>query len=155
MALRSRVRRINSSFVFYIPRERKGGRCAALLLNTLPLWFVHLYTEFGRRAKLFSHPNTYLHTTYIHHVFCCSLHIAIVVDLVDICNYVLLNRESNGVAATAVAALKGGKVVGIVVTDGGSGYTEVRGVHRFRVGYLGEHNVDIHTTAVGGLLLLL
>ncbi|CAM9165431.1 unnamed protein product, partial [Scytosiphon promiscuus] len=30
----------------------------------------------------------------------------------------------DGVAATAVAALKGGKVVGIVVTDGGSGYTD-------------------------------
>lgn len=37
-----------------------------------------------------------------------------------------LNRDSQGVAATAVSALKGGKVVGIVVTSGGSGYTEVR-----------------------------
>eukprot|EP00752_Nemacystus_decipiens_P011093 g9855.t1 len=33
-------------------------------------------------------------------------------------------RDSDGVTATAVAALKGGKVVGIVVTNGGSGYTE-------------------------------
>lgn len=34
------------------------------------------------------------------------------------------SRNPEGVAATAVAAMKGGKVVGIVVTDGGSGYTE-------------------------------
>lgn len=37
----------------------------------------------------------------------------------------LFRRSPNGVASTAVAALKGGKVVGIVVTDGGSGYTDV------------------------------
>lgn len=51
-----------------------------------------------------------------------------VVDPVDrSCRFIsfLLNRDSEGVAATAVAALKGGKVVGIVVTNGGSGYTEV------------------------------
>lgn len=34
------------------------------------------------------------------------------------------SRNPEGVAATAVAAMKGGKVVGIVVTDGGSGYAE-------------------------------
>ncbi|CAM9823111.1 unnamed protein product [Ectocarpus sp. 12 AP-2014] len=33
-------------------------------------------------------------------------------------------RNPDGVTATAVAALKGGKVVGIVVTNGGSGYSE-------------------------------
>ncbi|CAM9426483.1 unnamed protein product, partial [Ectocarpus fasciculatus] len=33
-------------------------------------------------------------------------------------------RNPDGVTATAVAALKGGKVIGIVVTDGGSGYSE-------------------------------
>lgn len=34
------------------------------------------------------------------------------------------SRSPEGVAAAAVAAMKGGKVVGIVVTDGGSGYAE-------------------------------
>lgn len=34
-------------------------------------------------------------------------------------------RNPDGLAATAVAALKGGKVVGVVVTSGGSGYADV------------------------------
>jgi len=41
------------------------------------------------------------------------------------CCWFCCNRNPDGEAATAVAALKGGKVVGIVVTGGGSGYTEV------------------------------
>lgn len=38
------------------------------------------------------------------------------------------DRNPDGVTATAVAALKGGKVVGIVVTNGGSGYSEVSSI---------------------------
>lgn len=34
-------------------------------------------------------------------------------------------RNPDGLAATAVAALKGGKVVGVVITSGGRGYTDV------------------------------
>lgn len=39
--------------------------------------------------------------------------------------FFFFDRDPDGVAATAVAALKGGKVVGIVVTNGGSGYADV------------------------------
>ena len=38
---------------------------------------------------------------------------------------VSLDRNPNGVGATAVAAVKGGKVMGIVVTNAGSGYADV------------------------------
>lgn len=90
-------------------------------MHELPVVHPSLHRVLGRMGRARFAPEYLI----FDHVLLVLLSCCHVDPVACVCVCFFLDRDPDGMGATAVPALKGGKVVGIVVTNGGKGYTEV------------------------------